>query len=328
MSYSDSDVSTPDALIEETRLLCNALNEQSSAPPSALKRLKVAVAVDLLLTVDLPLSQAAEAAGLTSHDLALALEERGITPHRYLGHAAPNLHPPSRIATPKLSVVMPCYNEKKTLLTILERVRSIEIPKEIIIVDDCSRDGTRELLKETIDGKMVGVKVVYHESNQGKGAALRTGFGHTTGNIILIQDADLEYNPQEYYRLIQPIMEGQADVVYGSRFAGGSHRVHLYWHAVGNKFLTTLSNVFTNLNLTDMETCYKVFRSEVLEGIRLQQNRFGFEPEITAKIAKKRVRIYEVPISYHGRDYSEGKKIGWKDGFQALWCILKYRFFD
>jgi glycosyltransferase involved in cell wall biosynthesis len=223
---------------------------------------------------------------------------------------------------------MPCYNELHTIQEILGRVRAVEIPKEIVIVDDCSTDGTRDLLRREIDGQYDDVRVVYHEANKGKGAALRTGFRHATGNVVLIQDADLEYNPQEYYRLLQPILEGRADVVYGSRFAGGAHRVHLYWHAVGNRFLTTLSNMFTNLNLTDMETCYKDFRSEVLKDVTIQQNRFGFEPEITAKIAKKRVHVYEVPISYNGRDYSEGKKIGWKDGFQALWCIVKYRFSD
>lgn len=223
----------------------------------------------------------------------------------------------------KLSVVIPVYNEKQWLGELVRRVEATPIPKEIILVDDCSTDGTRDLLKEM---EARGHRVIYQEVNQGKGAALRTGFANATGNVILVQDADLEYDPAEYPRLVQPIIEGRADVVYGSRFIGESHRVLYFWHYVANKFLTTLSNMFTNLNLTDMETCYKVFRREVLQDIRLKSNRFGFEPEVTAKVAKHRPawRVYEVPISYSGRTYEEGKKIGLKDAFQALYCIIRY----
>jgi glycosyltransferase involved in cell wall biosynthesis len=204
----------------------------------------------------------------------------------------------------------------------------VPIPKEVIVVDDCSTDGTRDILRELDGGE---VRVFYQTVNQGKGAALREGFRHATGNVVLVQDADLEYDPSEYPRLIQPILENRADVVYGSRFIGETHRVLYYWHSVANQGLTTLSNMFTNLNLTDMETCYKVFRREVLQGINLKSNRFGFEPEITAKIAKKRGpawRVYEIPISYSGRTYEEGKKIGLKDAFSALYCIIRYWMFD
>jgi len=227
----------------------------------------------------------------------------------------------------KLSVVIPVYNEKATILEILRRVRAVKLPvaKEIIVVDDFSRDGTRDVLAK-LKGK--DVRVLLHEQNQGKGAALRTGFAHATGDIVLIQDADLEYDPAEYPRLLAPILDGRADVVYGSRFLGGPHRVLFFWHYVANRFLTTLSNIVSDLNLTDMETCYKVFRSETLRRIRLRSNRFGFEPEITVKLAKLRARIYEVPISYSGRDYDEGKKIGWKDGAAALIHIFRFRFFD
>jgi glycosyltransferase involved in cell wall biosynthesis len=228
----------------------------------------------------------------------------------------------------KLSVVIPCYNEERWIAEVLRRVQAVEIPKEIIIVDDCSKDGTRAILR-TLDGG--NVKVVYQERNQGKGAALRTGFAHCTGDVVLVQDADLEYDPAEYPKLLQPILEGRADVVFGSRFIGESHRVLYFWHSVANKMLTMLSNMFTNLNLTDMETCYKVFRREVLQGIKLKSNRFGFEPEITAKIARKRKpawRVYEIPISYSGRTYEEGKKIGFKDALTAAYCILRYAFFD
>jgi glycosyltransferase involved in cell wall biosynthesis len=228
----------------------------------------------------------------------------------------------------KLSVVIPCYNEERWIAEVVRRVQEVEIPKELIIVDDCSKDKTRDILK-TLDGG--NVKVVYQEKNQGKGAALRTGFSHCTGDVVLVQDADLEYDPAEYPKLIQPILEGRADVVYGSRFIGESHRVLYFWHSVANKVLTMLSNMFTNLNLTDMETCYKVFRREVLQGIKLKSNRFGFEPEITAKIAKKRGpawRVYEIPISYSGRTYEEGKKIGLKDAFTAFYCIVRYYLFD
>jgi glycosyltransferase involved in cell wall biosynthesis len=225
----------------------------------------------------------------------------------------------------KLSVVIPVYNERQWINEIVRRVQEVPIPKELILVDDCSTDGTRALLK---DMESVGnIRVIYHEVNQGKGAALRTGFKHTTGDVVIVQDADLEYNPAEYPRLIQPILDNRADVVFGSRFVGENHRVLYYWHSIANKVLTTLSNIFTNLNLTDMETCYKVFRREVLQGINLKSNRFGFEPEITAKIAKRRRpswRIYEIPISYSGRTYEEGKKIGLKDAFTALYCIVRY----
>ena len=224
----------------------------------------------------------------------------------------------------KLSVVIPVYNERDTILDILECVRAVEIDKEIILVDDGSTDGTREIIRGISDGT---TKVVLHERNMGKGAALRTGFRNVTGDIVIIQDADLEYDPNQYPKLIQPILDGKADVVYGSRFVTGDcRRVIYFWHSVGNKFLTLLSNVFTNLNLTDMESCYKVFRREVLEKITIEENRFGFEPEITAKVAKLRVVIYEVGISYYGRTYEEGKKIGWRDGFRALWAICKYNF--
>jgi glycosyltransferase involved in cell wall biosynthesis len=231
----------------------------------------------------------------------------------------------------KLSVVIPVYNERETLLQLLERVRATPFDKEIVLVDDCSRDGTRELLKQ-LEGAP-DLRIFYHAVNQGKGAALRSGFAHVTGDVVLVQDADLEYDPAEYPLLLEPIQKGLADVVYGSRFRGARMvRVHLFWHQMANHFLTTVSNMFTNLNLSDMETCYKVFRREVLEGIELKSDRFGFEPEITAKIARKRlngkrVRIYEVPISYYGRDYADGKKIGWKDGMAALWHIVRFNVF-
>ena len=223
----------------------------------------------------------------------------------------------------KISVVMPVYNEAKTVRELIKRVEDVDLDKEIIIVDDYSTDGTRNILKGL--ERNPGIRVLYHDKNMGKGAALRTGFKHITGNIVIIQDADLEYNPQEYHKLIRPILDGRADVVYGSRFiTTEERRVLLFWHSLGNSFITFISNMFTNLNLTDIETCYKVFKADVVRSITIKENRFGFEPEITAKIAKKRYRIYEIGISYSGRDYSEGKKIGWKDGFRAIWCIVKY----
>ena len=228
----------------------------------------------------------------------------------------------------KLTVVIPVYNEERWIREVLRRVLAVEIPMEILIIDDCSKDSTREILKE-YDGKD-GIRVFLQEVNQGKGAALRRGFAEATGNVIIVQDADLEYDPAEFPQLLQPIMENKADVVFGSRFIGESHRVLYFWHSIANRMLTTLSNMFTNLNLTDMETCYKLFRREVIQGMTLRSNRFGFEPEVTAKIAKRRPkwRIFEVPISYSGRTYDEGKKIGLKDAFNALWCIIRYKFFD
>lgn len=226
----------------------------------------------------------------------------------------------------KLSIVIPVYDEESTVERLLTRVREVAlegVEKEILVVDDASTDGTAAVLA-ALDVRD-GVRVLTHEVNRGKGAALATGFAAATGDVILVQDADLEYDPGEYPRLLQPILAGHADVVYGSRFAGAeAHRVLYFWHSVGNRFLTLLSNALTNLNLSDMETCYKVFRREVLAGLAIEEARFGFEPEITAKVAAGRWRVYEVGISYHGRTYEEGKKIGWKDGFRAIWCILKY----
>jgi glycosyltransferase involved in cell wall biosynthesis len=226
-----------------------------------------------------------------------------------------------------LSVVIPVYNERDTLMEILRRVETAPVSglrKDIVIVDDCSTDGTRDLLREEVEPR-AGVRVFYHDRNRGKGAALRTGISRTTGDVVLIQDADLEYDPREYPKLLAPILDGRADVVYGSRFSGSeAKRVLFFWHSVGNRFLTTLSNMLTNINLTDMETCYKVFRGDVIRGIRIEEDRFGFEPEVTAKVAGLKCRIYEVGIGYSGRTYAEGKKINWKDGIRAVWCILKY----
>ena len=230
---------------------------------------------------------------------------------------------------PRLSVLVPVYNEVGTVRLLLERVRAVPYAKEIVVVDDCSTDGTRSVLEEfhqatpdTPDNRLV---LVYHEQNQGKGAAVRTAASHATGDIVIIQDADLEYDPNEYGKLIQPIVDGHADVVFGSRFSGSPRRVLFFWHTVANHVLTLFSNMCTNLNLTDMETCYKVFRADILKRIPIRSNRFGLEPELTAKVAHLRCRVYEVPISYHGRQYSEGKKIGWKDAFSAVWTILKFR---
>ena len=254
-------------------------------------------------------------------------------------------HNPTALNNPKVSVVIPVYNEKSTIDEILRRVLDTEFRKEVIVVDDCSTDGTRQILENMAarqannepsapaqDGsdpvELRDLRFFFQTPNQGKGAALRRGFAETTGEIVLVQDADLEYDPRDYSVLLEPIIDGRADVVYGSRFLGGPQRVHYFWHYVANRILTLLSDIFTNLKLTDVETCYKVFRKEVLKGIEIKSNRFGFEPEITAKIAKHDWRIYEVPITYAGRTYEEGKKITWKDGVQALWCIIRFRLSD
>lgn len=226
----------------------------------------------------------------------------------------------------RLTVIIPCFNELNTIDSIIDAVNTAPYQeKEIIVVDDFSTDGTREKLRSTIENSGRVQKVLYHEQNRGKGAALRTGIQAATGDLVIIQDADLEYDPNEYPRLVEPIINDRADVVFGSRFLGGdAHRVLYFWHRVGNGLLTLMSNMFTNLNLTDMETCYKVFRREIIQSISIEENRFGFEPEITAKISKLQCRIYEVGISYYGRTYDEGKKIGWKDGVRAIYCIIKY----
>ena len=224
----------------------------------------------------------------------------------------------------KLSIVIPIYNERETLETLIAKVNSVDYDKEILLIDDFSIDGTREVLKRYENKE--NFQVLYHDHNQGKGAALRTGFSNVNGDIIIIQDADLEYNPADYGTLIEPILDGRADVVYGSRFLGGPHRVLFFWHSIGNMVLTTFSNMLTNINLTDMETGYKVFTKRVNDTLTFKCDRFGFEPEFTAKVAKNNFRIYEVPISYNGRDYSEGKKITWKDGVAAIWYIIKFKF--
>jgi len=258
---------------------------------------------------------------------------------------APSRRTPTALFDPKLSVVIPVYNEKDTIFEILRRVLEADIRKEIVVVDDCSEDGTREILQDmakkqengepqapSLDGgdpiPLRDIRFFFQPHNQGKGAALRRGFAVAGGDIVLVQDADLEYDPRDYPKLLEPILDGRADVVFGSRFLGGPQRVHYFRHYVANKFLTLLSDIFTNLKLTDMETCYKVFRREVLRGINLKSNRFGFELEITAKVSKGNWRVYEVPISYAGRTYEEGKKITWKDGVQALWCIIRYQIGD
>ena len=228
----------------------------------------------------------------------------------------------------KLSVVIPVYNECQTIHLILQQVQAVDIDKEIIMVDDCSTDGTSDRLKE-LAAEADNIRVLFHDVNKGKGAALRTGFQAATGDVVIIQDADLEYDPSVYPKLLKPIVDGKADVVFGSRFAGGqSHRVLYFWHSLGNTFLTIMSNMFTDLNLTDMETCYKVFKREIIQSIDIKENRFGFEPEITSKVSRMKCRIFEVGISYSGRTYEEGKKIGWKDGVRAIWCILKYNVFS
>jgi len=232
----------------------------------------------------------------------------------------------------RVSIVIPVYNERATIDAVLERVAAAPLPaaleRELIVVDDASSDGTRERLRELATAGAPPIRLFEQPVNRGKGAALRRGFAEASGDVILIQDADLEYDPSEYPVLLAPILDGRADVVYGSRFLSGPHRALLYWHYVGNRFLTTVSNIFSNLNLTDMETCYKVFRRSLLEGMPLRSNRFGIEPELTAKFARRRARIYEVPISYHGRTYDEGKKIGWRDGFAALWAIVRFNLAD
>ena len=252
---------------------------------------------------------------------------------------------PAALTDPKLSIIIPVYNEKETILEILRRVLDTDLRKEVVVVDDCSNDGTREILQSMAGAQTKGadhalppdggepialrdIRFLFQAQNQGKGAALRRGFAVATGDIVLVQDADLEYDPRDYPKLLEPILDGRAEVVFGSRFLGGPQRVHYFWHYVANRFLTLLSDMFTNLKLTDMETCYKVFRREVLKDIRLKSDRFGFEPEITAKVAKGKWRVYEVPISYAGRTYEEGKKITWKDGLQALWCIIRYSLGD
>jgi glycosyltransferase involved in cell wall biosynthesis len=284
-----------------------------------------ALAADLYRRRVVSAADAAAVAGCTVAELAVRMSEEF---RRQLRAQSGGSAESTADVGPLLSVVVPVYNERATLMQLLDAVEHVPVEKEVLIVDDGSTDGTRELLRDYAAGRDPAVRLFLQERNHGKGAALRRGFSEARGAIVLVQDADLEYDPREYVQLLQPILEGKADVVYGSRFQGGPHRVLYYWHAVGNGLLTALSNMTTDLNLTDMETCYKVFRREVIQGLPLKQNRFGFEPEVTAKVARRGWRVYEVPISYAGRSYAEGKKIGWKDGFQALWCILRYAFWD
>jgi glycosyltransferase involved in cell wall biosynthesis len=272
------------------------------------------------------------------HDIAASVDSTGST--QSAAHRQPAATPLATISAsisgeimsndeiaPCLSVVMPVYNEEATVAKVIQTVLLQRPVQELIVVDDCSSDGTWQVL-QGLERQDKRLRLVRHEMNQGKGAALRTGFRHASAPVVIIQDADFEYSPTEYYLVLSPILTGNADVVYGSRFIGsGAHRVLYYWHSVGNKFLTTLSNMATNLNLTDMETCYKTFRREVIEKITIEENRFGFEPEITAKVSKLKLRVYEVAISYRGRTYEEGKKINWRDGVSALRCILKYNLF-
>jgi len=234
----------------------------------------------------------------------------------------------------KLSIIVPAYNEEATITTIFDKLNEVElindIQKEIIVINDASKDATEEKIKDyQAAHPALDIRYLKHEINKGKGAALRTGFQHASGDYLIVQDADLEYDPREFNILLKPVIEGFADVVYGSRFMGGKpHRILFFWHSIGNKFLTFLSNMFTNLNLTDMETCYKLFRTDIIQSLDLKENRFGFEPEVTAKMSRiKDIRVYEVGISYYGRTYEEGKKIGWRDGFRAIWAILKYNLF-
>lgn len=246
-----------------------------------------------------------------------------------MSNSAPRPYELEWSSAPKgLSVIVPVFNERTTISEIIRRIEKTGLVSQIVVVDDCSHDGTREVLQELANSGRADLTILFHEKNQGKGAAVRTGVKAVTGDIVLIQDADLEYDPRDYPYLLEPILDGRAEVVYGSRFLGGPHRVLFFWHAVVNRGLTLLSNILTNLNLTDMEVGYKVFRAEIIKGITIRSDRFNFEPEITAKVAKRRARIFEVPISYAGRTYEEGKKIGMWDGFEALWTIVKYRFVD
>jgi len=298
----------------------------TAAPDTAARRGILSAA--LHLNGGLPAGDAARLAGVSEREFVELLRQAAAlaSGEAPLVVTAPRPNLPEGFL---LSVLMPVYNERDTLLEIIHRVRAVDVPKELIVVDDGSTDGTVDLLRTEVEGVFPEVRVVYQPANRGKGAAIRAAIPLATGAVSLIQDADLEYDPSEYAVLLAPILDGRADVVYGSRFiGGGAHRVHLYWHYVGNQLLTTLSNMCTNLNLTDMETCYKVCRTEVLQSLTLRSDGFDIEPELTAKLARARCRIYEVPISYSGRNYSEGKKIRWQDGVQALWTILRYRFGD